>query len=93
MATPVLTIKQNADKSMLLSWSKVPGAGGYKVYVYDKNRNKYICKMTKRSSQRYVVIREPKIGKQYKVKVRAYKVVSGRTMYSPYSNIVSAIGE
>ena len=92
MKTPELSCK-NEFKKIKFTWSKVPGAGGYKVYVYDKNKKKYICKMTKKSSQRYVVIREPKIGKQYKVKVRAYKVVNGRTMYSPYSNVVSAIGE
>ncbi len=92
MKTPELSCK-NEFKKIKFTWSKVPGAGGYKVYVYDKNKKKYICKMTKKSSQRYVVIREPKIGKQYKVKVRAYKVVNGRSMYSPYSNIVSAIGE
>ena len=37
MATPVLTIKQNADKSMLLSWSKVPGAERYYIYRADEN--------------------------------------------------------
>ena len=49
--------------------------------------------MTKKSSQRSAVIREPKIGKEYKVAVRAYKNVNGKKVYGDYSNNVSVIGK
>ena len=49
--------------------------------------------MTRKSSQRYAVIREPKIGKEYKVKVRAYKNVNGKKVYSTYSNVVKVTGK
>ena len=93
---PKLKCKNDYGK-ITFTWDKVPGATGYKVYLYDKNKKEYICKMTKRSSQRYAVIREPKIGKRYTVRVRAYvKVVNGRKVYHGYgeeSNTVSVIGK
>ena len=92
MKTPELSCK-NKFKKIKFTWSKVPGASGYKVYSYDKNKKKYICKMTRKSSQRYAVIREPKIGKEYKVKIRAYKNVNGKKVYSPYSDVVKVIGK
>ena len=45
--------------------------------------------MTKKSSQRSAVIRGVG-GKQYKVKVRAYKTVDGKKVYGSYSNVVKA---
>ena len=92
LGAPLLACKNDYGK-IKFTWDKVPGASGYKVYLYDKNKKKYICKMTKKSSQRSAVIREPKIGKQYKVKVRAYKTVDGRKVYGSYSNIVFVIGK
>ena len=92
LGAPWLECKNDYGKIKFM-WNKVPGASGYKVYSYDKNKKKYICKMTRKSSQRYAVIREPKIGKLYKVKVRAYKTVDGRKVYGSYSNIVSVIGK
>ena len=92
LKTPQLECKNNYGK-IKFTWNKVPGASGYKVYLYDKNKKKYICKMTKKSSQRSAVIREPKIGKEYKVAVRAYKNVNGKKVYGDYSNNVSVIGK
>ena len=92
LKTPQLKCKNNYGK-IKFTWDKVPGASGYKVYLYDKNKKKYICKMTKKSSQRSAVIREPKIGKEYKVAVRAYKNVNGKKVYGDYSNDVSVIGK
>ena len=92
LKTTQLQYKNNYGK-IKFTWDKVPGANGYKVYSYDKNKKKYICKMTRKSSQRYAVIREPKIGKEYKVKVRAYKNVNGKKVYSPYSDVVKVTGK
>ena len=92
LKTPCIEYKNGYGK-IKFTWDKVPGASGYKVYSYDKNKKKYICKMTRKSSQRYAVIREPKIGKEYKVKVRAYKNVNGKKVYSTYSNVVKVTGK
>lgn len=92
LGAPWLECKTDYEK-IKFTWNKVPGTSGYKVYLYDNNKKKYTCKMTKKSSQRFALIREPKVGKQYKVKVRAYKIVDGRKVYSPYSNVIEVTGK
>ena len=87
---PALTAKAYSGRKIKLTWSKVPGANGYKVYIYDKSKKKYICRLNKKSSVKSVTHQGLKAGKTYIYKVRAYRMVNGKTVYSPYSSVRKA---
>lgn len=89
MKKPVLTVNAQKGKKNKLSWTKVPGAHGYKVYIYDKSKGKYVCRVTKKATVKSVTHKGLKAGKTYKYKVRAYRVVGGKMVYSPYSKVKS----
>ena len=72
-----------------MSWDSVSGAKGYKVYIYDKAKKKYVHRLTKRASVKSVIHRGLKKGVTYKYKIRAYRKVNGKTVYSPYSAVKS----
>lgn len=84
---PTLTAKAYSGRKIKLTWSKVSGANGYRVYIYDKSKKKYICRLTKKSSVKSVTHQGLKAGKTYMYKVRAYRMVNGKTVYSPYSSV------
>lgn len=87
---PTLKVKAYSGKKIKLTWSKVPGADGYKVYIYDSKSKKYVCRLTKKSSVKSVTHRGLRSGKTYKYKVRAYRYVSGKKVYSSYSSVKTA---
>lgn len=65
-------------KSVKLSWSKVSGASGYRVYIYDTVAKAY-TKLVDTSKTSYTV-KELESVKNYKFKVESYKK-SGSTVY------------
>lgn len=93
-AKPVLSkpanIKAKAGKkSAVVSWKKVSGATGYKVYRATKSNGKYsvVKTITKQSTVKYTN-KKLKSKKTYYYKVRAYKKVNGKLVYGSYSKIV-----
>lgn len=85
-----VTLKAKAGKrSATLSWAKVSGASGYKVYRATKKNGSYkrICTTTR---TRIVNNKNVKTGKTYYYKVKAYKTVKGKKIYSAYSAVKSA---
>ena len=86
---PVIKVKALKGGKAKLSWVSVPGAKGYKVYIYDKAKKKYVHRLTKRASVKSVIHRGLKKGVTYKYKIRAYRKVNGKTVYSPYSAVKS----
>ena len=86
---PVIKVKALKGGKVRLSWDSVPGAKGYKVYIYDKTKKKYIHRLTKKASVKSVTHRGLKKGEIYKYKVKAYRTVNGRRVYSPYSAVRS----
>ena len=86
---PVIKVKALKGGKAKLSWASVPGAKGYKVYIYDKAKKKYVHRLTKRASVKSVIHRGLKKGVTYKYKIRAYRKVNGKTVYSPYSAVRS----
>ena len=86
---PVIKVKALKDGKAKLSWDSVPGAKGYKVYIYDKAKKKYVHRLTKRASVKSVTHRGLKKGEIYKYKVKAYRTVNGKRVYSPYSAVRS----
>lgn len=86
---PVIKVKALKGSKAKLSWASVPGAKGYKVYIYDKAKKKYVHRLTKRASVKSVIHRGLKKGVTYKYKIRACRKVNGKTVYSPYSAVKS----
>ena len=77
-----------AYNKVKLSWKKVDGATGYEVYQYNAKTKKY----TKTATVKTTSYTKSKLttGTSYKFKVRAYRTVNGKKVYSSYSKVVSA---
>lgn len=86
---PVIKAKALKGCKVRLSWESVPGAKGYKIYIYDKAKKKYVHRLTKKASVKSVTHRGLKKGGVYKYKVKAYRTVNGKRVYSPYSAVRS----
>lgn len=86
---PVVKAKALKGGKVRLSWESVPGAKGYKVYIYDKTKKKYVHRLTKRASVKSVTHRGLKKGEVHKYKLKAYRTVGSKRVYSPYSAVRS----
>lgn len=96
-AKPVLAkvkgVKAKAGKKKVtVSWKKVAGANGYKVYRYNSSTGKYkVAKTIKKGTTVKWTNTKLKKGKTYKYKVKAYRIVDGKKVYSSsYSAVVKA---
>lgn len=77
-----------STSAIKLSWNKVSGATGYKVYQYNTKTKKYVeIADTKKTSYK---ISKLKTGTKYKYAVRAYLKDGGATYYSSYAKITAA---
>ena len=76
-----------STKRIKMTWSKVSGATGYQVMwsTYSDFSQNYL---TKSVSSKYLskTITTAKSKKTYYVKVRAYRTISGKKIYSPWSS-------
>lgn len=90
--TPSKTAKITASQStsaIKLSWSKVEGATGYKVYLYDTKTKKY--KALGKTAKLSGTIKKLKAGTSYKFAIKAYtKTDSGTVWSSTYTTITTA---
>lgn len=77
-------------KQALVKWKKVSGASGYQVYRSLKKSSSYkrVKTITRGSTAKYTN-KKLKKGKRYYYKVRAYRKVSGRTVYASFSSAKS----
>ena len=79
--------KSTSKKKIKASWSKVGGASGYQVMwsTYKNFSKNYKTKSVKaKSLSKTVTTAQSK--KTYYVRVRAYKTINGKKVYSPWSN-------
>ncbi|WP_240035386.1 S8 family serine peptidase [Neobacillus notoginsengisoli] len=76
-----------SSTSIKVSWSKVNGASGYEVYRSTTKGGKY--SLVKSGSAQSFTNTKLKKGKAYYYKVRAYRVVNGKKVYSNYTGIQS----
>lgn len=76
-----------STKRIKMTWSKVSGATGYQVMwsTYSDFSQNYL---TKSVSSKYLstTLTTAKSKKTYYVKVRAYRTISGKKIYSPWSS-------
>ena len=88
IAKPKLnSAKSTSKKKIKASWAKVKGASGYQVMwsTYKNFSKNYKTKSVKaKYSSKTVTTAQSK--KTYYVRVRAYKTISGKKVYSPWSN-------
>ncbi len=89
-AAPSVTAKTVKGK-VKLSWKKVAGATKYQVYKYSSKKKKYVRVATK-SAVSYTDTKVTK-GYKYTYKVRAYRTVKGKKVYSSYSNVVKRVAK
>ena len=77
-----------AYNKVKISWKKVSGATGYEVYQYNNKTKKYTKTATVKGTS--YTKSGLKTGTKYTYKVRAYKTLNGKTVYSAYTKAVSA---
>lgn len=87
-ATKVKTVK-SAKKSLLITWLKVKEVKGYEIQVatdkkFKKNKKTVLVKKTKTVKQK---IKKLKAKKKYFVRIRTYKMIGKRKVYSGWSNV------
>ena len=88
--TSKLTLKAG-KKQLTASWSKVSGISGYEIqYSTSKKFTKKTTKtVSAKSSSKKTTIKKLKNGKKYYVRLRAYKTVDGKKVYSDRSAVKS----
>lgn len=79
--------KSTSKKKIKASWSKVGGASGYQV-MWSTYKNFSKNYKTKSVTSKYLskTVTAAQSKKTYYVRVRAYKTVNGKKVYSPWSN-------
>lgn len=86
LITPSATLSSK-NKKVYVKWNKVSGASGYQVYRATSKNGKYsLAKAVNSSTTSYTNTSVSK-NKGYYYKVRAYKKVDGKKVYSLYSSI------
>ena len=80
-----IKVKNVAKKKAVVTWKKVANADGYKVEMSKKKAKGY--KVVKTLKGAKFTKKSLKKGKIYYFRVRAYKIVSGKTIYGKYSAI------
>ena len=83
-----LTAYNIDDDEINLKWSKVSGADGYQVYIYNNSSKKW-TKLVSTSKTTYEVD-DLQSAKNYKLRVRAYDKKTNGTVYSAYTTITAA---
>ena len=82
-----LTVKENSPTSLYISWNAVNNAEGYAVYRSTTKDGTYSFLANVSNTSRYCASLTP--GKTYYFKVRAFKTVNGKKVYSAYTSAVS----
>lgn len=88
---PAIKLRRYSKGRIKISWNSVPGAHRYQVYVYDSAKKKYMCRATRGSWVKSVTHSGLKAGKTYWYKVRAYRIVDGKRVYSSFSAAKKAV--
>ncbi len=82
------TLKLKAGKKQLTaSWSKVSDISGYEVQYSTSKKMKSAKTVNAKKSAKKTTIKKLKKGKKYFVRVRAYKTVDGKKIYSDWSAV------
>ena len=82
---------KGAKKAILVTWKKVSGVNGYEIQVatdkkFKKNKKTVTIKKQKTTK---TTVKKLKAKKKYYVRVRTYKIVNGKKVYSSWSKVKS----
>lgn len=77
---------KNKKKKAILKWSKVAGAKGYEVFRSKKSSTKGFKKIKTLKKTKLTTAMAP-LYKRYYFKVRAYKTVNGKKVYSDFCDV------
>ena len=77
-----------SKSSVQVKWNKVTGASGYEVYMATSATGKYVKKATVSSSKLSYKVSGLTKNKNYYFKVKAYRTVNGKKVYSTASSAV-----
>ena len=83
---PVLKVKNIKEKKLKASWKKDKKVSGYVVYVASNSKFKKQKKYSVKKSSTSKTISKRKKKKTYWVRMRSYKTVRGKRIYSSYSS-------
>lgn len=88
---PTLSVKAMSADKIKLTWDKISGASGYEIQRYDPLKGKYVkIKTIPKGSTVSYTNGGLKSGSTYKYKIRSYKTVRGKKIYSYYCSAKSA---
>lgn len=85
---PSLKVKSTKKGKVTLTWSNIKRESGYQVYYSSKKNGKY-KKLGSYKTNVVKTTKKLKSNKKYYFKVRAYKTVSGKKVYSEWSAVKS----
>ena len=85
--TPSISLK-TSSKKVTVTLGSVDGADGYEVYRSNYKNKKFSLVKSLTSSDELTFDNGTKKGKTYYYKVRSYKIVDGKKVYSPYSSVM-----
>jgi hypothetical protein len=81
-----------SEEAIRLRWTRVNSATGYEIHRYNINKKRYTRVKTINSSSKTLwVNRDLKSNRVYKYKLRAFRKIDGKTVYSDFTYSVSAI--
>lgn len=87
---PSLKVSAASNNSVKLTWNKISGANGYQIQRYDSSKKKYVTvKSVKSGSTVSYTDTGLKKNTTYKYRIRSYKQVRGRNIYSYYCSAKS----
>ncbi len=86
-STKITTVKNSANGKITVKWSKIKNVTGYQIQYstsasFDSNKKTVLLKSSSMSGK---VISKVEKGKTYFIRIRTYKKVSGRKVYSEWS--------
>jgi fibronectin type 3 domain-containing protein len=90
LAIPEITGYSSAETGIRLNWKKVDGASGYRIYMYDAEKNKWGSAATVGES--VTTYRKSGLagGTLYKFKVKAFVKAGGKTIFGEACKIYTA---
>ena len=80
---------KGAKKAILVTWKKVSGVNGYEIQVATNKKfkkNKKTVNIKKQKTTK-TTVKKLKAKKKYYVRVRTYKIVNGKKVYSSWSKV------
>ena len=83
--TPTVTTSVTYN-TVKLSWNKVNGAGGYRIYKYDSAKKKWVTAVSSTTKTSYT-FKNLKTDTTYQYRVKAYQKTSKATYWSSYKTI------